>query len=75
MGKIVGKHLKEDRLFFAVVPDADTAARICRLALLLKRVRKFEGKLIPPDRLHASLFFLCGGQGLPERIVRRASPA
>jgi 2'-5' RNA ligase len=75
MGKIVCKHPKEDRLFFAVVPDAATAARICRLALLLKRAGKFEGKLIPPDRLHASLFFLCGGQGLPERIVRMASKA
>jgi RNA 2',3'-cyclic 3'-phosphodiesterase len=48
------------RLFLAAVPDAHTAARIHRLAGTLKRAHKFMGTLIPPERLHVSLFFLGG---------------
>jgi 2'-5' RNA ligase len=60
------------RLFLAAVPDADTAARIYRLACVLKRAHRFNGKLIEPERLHITLFFL---GGLPERIVRMACEA
>ena len=56
----------DPRLFLAVLPDAVTAARIYRLAKLLKRAHNFSGKLIGPDRLHVSLFFL---GGLPEQMV------
>src|SRR5262245_3966274 len=48
------------RLFLAAVPDAHTAARIHRLAGVLKRAHRFMGRLIPADRLHVSLFFLGG---------------
>jgi 2'-5' RNA ligase len=48
------------RLFFAIVPDVDTARRIHRLAGALKRANKFDAKNIEPDRLHISLFFLGG---------------
>ena len=48
------------RLFFAAVPNVGTAERIHRLAGVLKRAHKFDGKLIPPERLHISLFFLGG---------------
>jgi RNA 2',3'-cyclic 3'-phosphodiesterase len=51
------------RLFLAIIPDAGTAERIHRLAGVLKRAHKFDGKLIAPERLHISLFFL---GGLPE---------
>ena len=55
------------RLFFAIVPDADTAARIYHVAQVLKRAHKFDGSIIDPRHLHISLFFL----GEPsEQIVR-----
>ena len=60
------------RLFFAAVPNAGTAERIHRLAGVLKRAHKFDGKLTPPERLHISLFFL---GGLPERDIRAACEA
>lgn len=60
------------RLFFAVLPDADTAARIHRLAHALKRAHRFDRNLIEPQLLHVSLFFL----GEPsEQIVRIAREA
>jgi RNA 2',3'-cyclic 3'-phosphodiesterase len=60
------------RLFLAAVPDADTAARIYRLAEALKRAHKFGGKLIESERLHVSLFFL---GGLSEHTVWMACEA
>jgi 2'-5' RNA ligase len=53
------------RLFLAAVPDPNTAARIHQLAGILKRAHKFSGKLIAPERLHVSLFFL-GGLSEPD---------
>jgi 2'-5' RNA ligase len=46
------------RLFLAAVPDASTAQRIHRLAATLKRAHRFDCKIIEPERLHVSLFFL-----------------
>jgi RNA 2',3'-cyclic 3'-phosphodiesterase len=63
------------RLFLASMPDADTAARIYHLAEVVKRARRFDGKLIEPDCLHITLFFLDGGRGLHERTVRMACEA
>jgi 2'-5' RNA ligase len=54
------------RLFLAVVPDAATAARMYRLAGILKRAYQFSGKPIEPDRLHVSLLFL---GGLPDHVI------
>jgi 2'-5' RNA ligase len=60
------------RLFLAAVPDAQASARIYQLAQVLKRAHGFSGRLIAPERLHVSLFFL----GEPsEYIVRIASEA
>jgi RNA 2',3'-cyclic 3'-phosphodiesterase len=63
------------RLFLATIPDIDTAARIYHLAEVVKRARRFDGKLIEPDCLHITLFFLDGGRGLHERTVRMACEA
>ena len=60
------------RIFLAAVPNAGTAERIHRVAGVLKRAHKFDGKLTPPERLHISLFFL---GGLPERDFRAACEA
>jgi 2'-5' RNA ligase len=46
------------RLFFAAVPDFGTAAKIHRLAAILKRAHRFRGEPIAPERLHVSLLFL-----------------
>lgn len=75
MSGIVGNDFMPDRLFFATVPDSDTAARIYRLAGILKRARKFEGELVGPERLHVTLFFLDRWRGLREHIVRTACEA
>ncbi len=63
------REASEGRLFLAALPDTDTAARIFHLARVLKRAHRFSGRLIAPDRLHASLFFL---GGLPERMTLAA---
>ncbi|MDE5452062.1 RNA 2',3'-cyclic phosphodiesterase [Bradyrhizobium sp. CSA112] len=60
------------RLFLATIPDAATAERIHRLASVLKRAHKFDGKLIAPERLHISLFSL---NGLPDRQLCSACEA
>jgi 2'-5' RNA ligase len=62
----------QPQLFLAAVPNADTAERIYRLANALKRAHKFDGKIIEPDRLHISLFFLGGS---PNPIARMACEA
>jgi 2'-5' RNA ligase len=61
------------RLFLAAVPDADTALRIHRLAGALKRAHKFDAKIIEPDRLHISLFFLGAWPNLMTRMAREAA--
>ena len=66
------RNTSSGRLFLAAVPDADTARRIYRLAVALKRAHGFDGKIIEPERLHVSLFFL--GE-LPELAVRIAREA
>jgi len=60
------------RLFLAAIPDPGTATRIHKLSGVLKRAHQFSGKLIEPERLHVSLFFL---GGLPEQDVRAARMA
>jgi len=60
------------RLFLAAIPDAAAAARMYRLARALEHAHKFDGKVIEPERLHVSLFFL--GE-LSEQIVRVACEA
>ena len=60
------------RLFLAVVPDAETAAWIYRLAEALRQAHKFDGRITAAARLHVSLFSL---GGLPEHFVRMACEA
>jgi 2'-5' RNA ligase len=60
------------RLFLAAIPDAGASAQIFRLARALKQAHRFPGKLIEPECLHVSLFFL--GE-IDEQLVRIASDA
>jgi 2'-5' RNA ligase len=62
----------DGRLFFAAVPDFDSAARMYRLAGVLRRAHGFRGNLIPPECLHVSLLFVGRGS---ELTARRACEA
>jgi 2'-5' RNA ligase len=66
---------QKDRIFFAVLPDAQTAARICALAEVFRAEHGFTGNLILPEHLHVTLFHLGDWNGLPEEIVNLASGA
>jgi RNA 2',3'-cyclic 3'-phosphodiesterase len=64
-----------DRLFFAIVPDAATAARIARLAQRLRGLHGLRGRPLAADRLHVTLHFLGDHAGLPLQLVADASAA
>ncbi len=63
----------EGRVFLAVIPDARAAAKIHRLAGILKRAHGFAAQPIEPDRLHATLFFLGALSARAVRIVSEAA--
>lgn len=66
---------QKERIFFACLPDAETANRIHALAERLKHANRFEGTLVLPDHLHLTLFHLGDWPVLPERIVEAAKAA
>ncbi len=66
---------QKDRIFFAALPDAATAARIHAMAEGLKQANGFAGTLILPEHLHVTLFHLGDWISLPEEIVARARDA
>ena len=45
-------------LFLAILPDAETSARIYKIAEILKAAHAFRGRLTAPERLHVTLFSL-----------------
>ncbi len=66
---------QKDRIFFAALPDVETAKRIHLLAETLKRERGFEGALILPEHLHVTLFHLGDWHEVPDTIVELAKAA
>ena len=66
---------QKERIFFAVVPDDKTAARIHAQAQAFKAGYGFTGNLILPEHLHVTLFHLGDWNTLPEEIVNLASGA
>jgi RNA 2',3'-cyclic 3'-phosphodiesterase len=60
------------RLFFAAVPDFDAAAKMYRLAGILRRAHRFGREPIVPERLHVSLLFLGRWS---EQVARHACEA
>jgi RNA 2',3'-cyclic 3'-phosphodiesterase len=66
---------QKERIFFAVLPDDATAARIHKLAEALKAQHGFTGNLILPEHLHVTLFHLGDWAALPDEIVTIASGA
>lgn len=67
--------VRADRLFFALVPDAAMGRRIHRFAAALRTDRGLAGVLLPPERLHVSLFWLGDHPGLPAALVADAETA
>jgi 2'-5' RNA ligase len=66
---------QKERIFFACLPDAGTAAQIHARAEMFKREHGFQGTLILPEHLHVTLFHLGDWATLPEEIVRLAKDA
>ena len=62
-----------DRLFLAIVPPADVAARIARLGRHLKIGHDLTGKLLEPEHFHVSLCHLGEGVGVPADAVAMAT--
>jgi RNA 2',3'-cyclic 3'-phosphodiesterase len=62
-----------DRLFLAVVPPADVAARIARLARHLKIGHDLTGKPLEPEHFHVTLCHLGDGIGVPSEAVALAT--
>jgi 2'-5' RNA ligase len=60
------------RLFFAIFPDAGTAARIAQLREELRLELGLQGKPLATGRLHATLHHVGDYSGLPQDIVARA---
>ena len=64
-----------DRLFFAIFPDADAAARIARLAQQLRGEHGLHGTPLKPERFHVTLHHLGDYAGLPPHIIAMAGEA
>jgi 2'-5' RNA ligase len=64
-----------DRLFFAVFPDAVTAARIVDIAQALRDSLGLRGKPLRADRLHVTLHHLGDYAGLPQDVLAMAREA
>ncbi|MDB5802202.1 MAG: 2,5 ligase [Rhodocyclales bacterium] len=62
-----------DRLFFAILPDADAAARIVALTQRLRAQHGLKGAPLARERLHVTLYFLGDHIGVPQGIVAKAS--
>jgi 2'-5' RNA ligase len=64
-----------DRLFFAIFPDADAAARIAKLAERLRGKGGLKGKPLATERFHVTLHHLGDYIRLPQDIVAAAREA
>jgi 2'-5' RNA ligase len=64
-----------DRLFFAIYPDAATAAHIAQLAQQLRAEHGLQGKPLKPERFHVTLHHLGDYAGLPQDLVAAACGA
>jgi RNA 2',3'-cyclic 3'-phosphodiesterase len=64
--------LLTDRLFFAIFPDAGTAARVAQLREALRLELGLQGKPLAIERLHATLLHVGDYDWLPQHVVARA---
>jgi 2'-5' RNA ligase len=77
MSQLIAESCKPftDRLFFAIFPDPEAAARITQLADQLCAENGVGGKPLPAGQLHVTLDFLGNYAGLPQDIIAMASAA
>ncbi|GHH51849.1 RNA 2',3'-cyclic phosphodiesterase [[Pseudomonas] boreopolis] len=71
----LGEEKPSERLFFAVMPDAETAAAAGRLARDLVGQENLSGKPLAEARLHVTLHHLGDYAGLPPSLLARARAA
>jgi len=64
-----------DRLFFAIFPDAETAAGIARHAATLRASHQLSGRPLAPERFHVTLHHLGDHAGVRRDIVSMAHQA
>jgi RNA 2',3'-cyclic 3'-phosphodiesterase len=62
-------------LFFALLPDPDTAQRIFATGERLRAVHGLHGRALPPERLHLTLHYLGEYAGIPPGLLRQAHAA
>jgi len=71
----LGSDIPTERLFFAVMPDAATAARIAELAEGLREEHGLDGHPLARERLHVTLHHLGDYAGLPPSLLARVQQA
>jgi 2'-5' RNA ligase len=64
-----------DRLFFAIFPTPDSAARIAQLAQALRSELGLSGRPLQTDRFHITLHHLGDYVGLPPKVLASADEA
>jgi tRNA(adenine34) deaminase len=64
-----------DRLFLAVLPDADARARLAALAGELRQSHDLPGRPLRTENLHVTLNFLGAFRTIPQNVVDAASRA
>lgn len=64
-----------DRLFFAIFPDAETAANIAATAERLRRDLNLRGRPLQPERFHITISHLGDYAGVPTTVVDAACSA
>lgn len=62
-----------DRLFFAVLPDPDTAACIGDLAQRLRGRHGLTGPAVKTEHFHVTLCHVCDSVGLPPELIDAVS--
>lgn len=61
-----------DSLFYALLPDAESAGQIVDLVRRLHAGQRLKGTVIPSERLHVTLAFIGSFAGLPKAVVASA---
>ncbi|MBB5877970.1 2'-5' RNA ligase family protein [Xanthomonas sp. 3498] len=64
-----------ESLFFALLPDAQTAQAVHRLGRQLCHEHGLHGRALPPERLHVTLHYLGEYAGIPPRLLQQACAA
>lgn len=69
MGRKAGEPRKRFKLFFAILPDAATAARISKCGIGLDEQYGVHGDPLRPDRLHITLHVLGEYDERPDDVI------